>query len=90
MDNPNVSPPLFLLLTSTYKPLVAYLAILFNQKINANFIYALRVERTKSRELPLPEENKSCMKPSLFSPYFLTTNVLLLLVVHISPNTIKM
>lgn len=89
-EDPNLSLSLFFLLTSTCDPLAAYLTIPFNQKINAYFIYAQRAEGTKSRDLPLPGENKSCMKPSPIGWYFLRINGLLLLDLHISPNTIKM
>lgn len=70
MDDPNPALPLFFLLFSTHEPLAAYPTIPFKQKINANCMYALRVEGTKSRGLPLPEENKNYMKPSPFGWYF--------------------
>lgn len=83
MEDPNLSLPLFFPLTSTSEPLATYLTIPFNRKIKANFIYALRAEGTKSGDLPLAGENKSCEESSPFGWYFLRINGLPLLVVYI-------
>lgn len=54
MYDPKISLPLFFLLISTHKPIVAYSTIPLNQQVNSNFIYAPRAEGTKSRGLSLP------------------------------------